>query len=90
MTVIFSIHPAVRSGKHPVTRTYTRGKKSVTCLMAWIDPPGTYWDEEWNVHVDGCDYPHLSMEECRKRIADFYRTGADEIQFKETDEPYIF
>lgn len=40
-----------------------RSRKNILYLHFMIDEPGTWWDDEWNVHVDGCDYPCKTLEE---------------------------
>ena len=74
----YYIHP-VEPGKpgrpiHKVTtrRVYKRYGREITedVHAAWFDPPGTYWDDEWNLHYDGCDYHCKDIEECKKKLSE--------------------
>lgn len=38
-------------------------RKKVLKVSFMIDEPHTWWDDEWNVHVDGCDYPCKTLED---------------------------
>lgn len=39
--------------------------------IAYIDAPGTYNDDSWNLHYDGCDYEHNSMCGCLNRLKEY-------------------
>ena len=39
--------------------------------VAYLDAPGTYNDDSWNLHYDGCDYEHKSMCGCLKRLKEY-------------------
>lgn len=45
-----------------------RRKAELDMHVAWFDPPGTWYDDKWNVHYDGCDHPCASLEECKKKL----------------------
>lgn len=54
-----------RKGCHPVTYTDDRDKKHPTEVhICSIDEPGAWFDDKWNCHVDGTDYPFKSREKC--------------------------
>lgn len=40
-----------------------RSKKQVLDMEFCIDEPGTWFDDEYNCHVDGCDHPCKTLEE---------------------------
>ena len=42
---------------------HSRSRKKALHDWFMIDEPGTWWDDEWNVHVDGCDYPCKTLED---------------------------
>lgn len=84
MRQLFVINP-VKSGKLPVVEYWTKRGKTNYHLTAWIDPPGTWYDDEYNVHIDGCDYPYSSMDECLARIKYFFEPEEVEIQFANID-----
>lgn len=39
----------------------TRDERSVTAFL--IDEPGAWWDDKWNCHVDGQDFPCDTRDE---------------------------
>lgn len=56
-----------RKGCHPVSMLFNgdkakRYQHDDTIFL--IDEPGAWWDDEWNCHVDGTDYPFKTREEC--------------------------
>lgn len=64
------IHPA-NNGVMSVTRVMrdwrSRSRKEIMWLLFSIDRPGAYWDDAWNVHVDGCDYRCANLHEAIAR-----------------------
>lgn len=75
MKVIMYVHaPEIRKSEHEnrgiisVTRLFKdwerpRSKKQRLESQFLIDLPGTWWENEWNCHADGCDHPCKSLEE---------------------------
>lgn len=54
-----------RKGCHPVMLTTKNGKgKEITNHIFSIDEPGTWFDDKWNCHADGTDYPFDTIEKC--------------------------
>lgn len=62
-TLVYMSDEGCRKGCHPVfiLRAY-RGKIEENLYFS-VDEPGAWWEEKWNCHVDGCDYPCESREE---------------------------
>lgn len=70
-TLIYKSDAGHRKGCHPVhIVTKTRNGKQKTEHYFSVDEPGAWFDNEWNCHVDGCDYPCKSMEEAILKGAD--------------------
>lgn len=54
-----------RKGCHPLTYTDVRDKRHPTEVhICSIDEPGAWFDDKWNCHVDGTDYPFDTKEQC--------------------------
>lgn len=49
-----------RKGCHRVTLSTDGGRSE--SLVFLVDEPGAWWDDEWNCHVDGVDYPCKTRE----------------------------
>lgn len=60
-----------RPGYHPVSivRTDRKGRNSTEHYFS-VDEPGAWFDDQWNCHVDGCDYPCATREEAVQLGAD--------------------
>ncbi len=70
-TLIYKSDEGCRKGCHPVMRRYTyKGKECEEHYFSVDEPGAWYWDEKWNCHVDGCDYPCASREEAIRKGAD--------------------
>lgn len=95
----YYIHPKER-GLIRVTRLrhyHGQQDKKYLTHAAWIDPPGTSWEDEWNLHYDGCDYQKGSFIECLMQMVDYdcyeldgqrhYKRDRCTLLF--TSEPYI-
>ena len=48
-------------------RVYRGGEKR-DYMVAIFDEPGKWWDDEWNVHYDGCDHPCEDLEGCKAKL----------------------
>lgn len=68
-TLVYKSDAGCRKGCHPVNilRVY-RGKIEEDHYFS-VDEPGAWWEEEWNCHVDGCDYPCNSRQEAIEKGA---------------------
>lgn len=53
-----------RKGCHRVTLTTKVGKKRLEDTIFLIDEPGAWFDDKWNCHVDGMDFPFDTREQC--------------------------
>lgn len=54
-----------RKGCHPVTLSTGKEKKRENpATLFLVDEPGAWFDDKWNCHVDGTDYPMSSRENC--------------------------
>lgn len=72
--IIYYIWPKEQSssGKHQVTVKYRPDRRRKTDLdypKAWFDPPGSWYDDKWNVHYDGTDHPCDSLDKCKKILS---------------------
>lgn len=66
------IHPVTPDcNKHHVSEKITKRGKTVYQHVAWFDPPGSWYEDEWNIHYDGCDHPCRDLEECKSRLVHF-------------------
>lgn len=52
-----------RKGCHPVSIIGRHRGKITQDHYFSVDEPGAWFDERWNCHVDGCDYPCNSRDE---------------------------
>lgn len=82
--VTLCIHPAYKAGQMPVSRERKIKGKLVRTLICWFDSPGAWNANTWNVHIDGCDYECVSLEECKKIPPRIY--GFENVEYVETDE----
>ena len=63
--VIFKNDSGGREGCHPVIMVYNEGTRSEhEDIIFLVDEPGAWWDDDWNCHVDGTDYPFKTRDEC--------------------------
>ena len=75
MKKVYYIHPATTQGIVYVTRERKfrpNRRQKVLNVEYMVDTPGTWDKEKWNLHVDGCDYLHNTLEDAIKQGADFY------------------
>lgn len=98
--ITYYIHPAVR-GQHRICRLrHFHGKQELKYLTheAWLDLPGAYEEDLYNLHYDGCNYCHESFMECIERLLEYdaytleptkgvYRRAEVELVF--TNEAFI-
>ena len=68
-----------------VSTRHERGRKRFEWHAFTIDMPGTWWEDKYNCHVDGCDYKCDTMEAALERGAYFY--GGDH-QFQFINQPF--
>jgi hypothetical protein len=67
----YFVHPA--DNQHiDVTTRHERGGKRFEFLMFIVDLPGRWFEDKYNCHVDGCDYPCDTLEDALERGAYFY------------------
>lgn len=63
--IVFKDDSGSRKGCHPVTMIYNEGGRAEREEMIFlVDEPGAWWEDEWNCHVDGTDYPFKTRDEC--------------------------
>lgn len=80
MTIYFHSDQGCRRGCHVVSRgTVYRGKMELQRLFS-VDEPGAWWDDQWNCHVDGCDYPVPTKEAAINRGMYILGYGAFELE----------
>ena len=85
--VVLYLHPANERGQIPVSRIIVKkGKKQekFKSFVCWFDPPGAWFDDCWNVHIDGSDFACKDLDECKKLPPMFH--GFDEVEYVETEE----
>lgn len=58
-----------RKGCHPVNILREYRGKTVEYYYFSVDEPGAWLDNEWNCHVDGCDYACKSRREAIEKGA---------------------
>lgn len=80
MTIFFHSDDNCRKGCHVVSRgVLSRGKLVFQHLFS-VDEPGAWWDNQWNVHVDGTDYPAPTKEAAINRGMYYYGFGQWEMK----------
>ena len=85
--VTYYVHPIVN--KHIcVTRIYGTGKKAKKRIAFQIDLPGRWFENEYNCHVDGCDYPFDTLEKALIKGAEFLRLDGDCYEFVYVEEEF--
>ena len=91
---VYEIHPIRHDGGLPIHKVTTKSKrrgKEVDVHVAWFDPPGTYSEDEWNVHYDGCDYACKSIEECKQKLdeLDGYEFDASSYSYIRVETKFV-
>jgi len=74
---IYFVHPVEKNADGSrqtirVSSRFERGRKKFEWHKFTIDLPGTWWEDKFNCHVDGCDYACDTMESALERGAAFY------------------
>ena len=81
-TLVYKSDAGCRKGCHPVySRRPFRGK-TIEVHSFSVDEPGAWWDDEWNCHVDGMDFPCKSRDEAIKIGAGNYGVEEYEIIYE--------
>lgn len=82
-TLVYKSDEGCRKGCHPVhiLRVY-RGKIEEDPYFL-VDEPGAWWEDEWNCHVDGCDYPCKSRKEAIEKGAKFWGDEEFKVYYEE-------
>lgn len=65
LTITYHTDANSRKGCHPVTLSTgkeKKGEKPSTIFL--VDEPSAWFEDKWNCHVDGTDYPFKTKEEC--------------------------
>ena len=69
-----------RKGCHVVSQPIVkRGKVQLFHLFS-VDEPGAWYEDEWNCHVDGCDYPAPTREAAINRGMYYYGIVSFQVQ----------
>lgn len=68
-TLVYKSDEGCRKGCHPVNILRVYGRKIEEDHYFLVDEPGAWFDDEWNCHVDGCDYPCKSRKEAIEKGA---------------------
>ena len=63
MLIIIKSDEGCRKGCQPVHLVNNNAKRSSEDHIFSIDEPGAWFDDKWNCHVDGTDYPFDTKEE---------------------------
>ena len=82
-TLVYKSDAGCRKGCHPVNILRAYRGEIVEDHYFSVDEPGAWWDEEWNCHVDGCDYPCKSREEAIKKGARFWNSEEFKVYYEE-------
>lgn len=85
--ITYYVHPVIDNHVW-VTTKYKRKKKVIERIAFQIDLPGRWFEEEFNCHVDGCDYHFDNMEKCLNHGATVLQFNNEEFQFLNTEEVY--
>lgn len=72
-----------RDGCHPIIKDTPNPYGHYHFL---IDDPGAWYEDEYNLHIDGCDYPCSTREEAIKKGIKFYGEAPEDysIEFIQT------
>ena len=84
--VTLYIHPAYRAGMMPISRMVKAGRKEKSVFVCWFDSPGSWNEDTWNVHIDGCDYECSSLDECKAIPPKVY--GYENVEYVTTEEAW--
>ena len=86
MKQIYYVHPVVNNHVW-VTKEYVKNGKAKKHSVFQIDLPGRWCEDEYNCHVDGCDYQFATMEEALHRGAYYFHgSDRDAYEFVYTEE----
>ena len=72
---VYYIHPATDHGIVFVTevrKDWRNRRETILEVAFMIDTPDRWGDDEWNLHIDGCDYQHSTIDSAIRQGADFY------------------
>lgn len=67
MQINFHSDENCRKGCHVVSSCFVRRNTPIYQHLFSVDEPGAWWENDWNCHVDGCDYPAPTKEAAIKR-----------------------
>ena len=69
-TLIYKSDTGCRKGCHPVNIVTTyRGKRKEEHYFS-VDEPGAWFEDKWNCHADGMDFPCDTREEAIRKGAE--------------------
>lgn len=83
----YIVHPVVDNHIW-ITTKYKSGRKEVERIAFQIDCPGKWYDEEYNCHVDGCDYPFATVDEALEHGAKVLQFNGEPYKYVHTDKEY--
>jgi hypothetical protein len=83
----YIVHPVVDNHIW-VTAKYKKGQKEVECIAFQIDCPGRWFDDKYNCHVDGCNYPFDTVEAALEHGAAVLRFNDEPFEFIHTEEVF--
>ena len=88
MKEIYYIHPIVNNHIWITVKRHYKGRDKMFPVFQ-IDLPGRWYEDEYNVHVDGCDYQCATLEEALHRGAYYYHGDRqEEYEFANSEELY--
>lgn len=82
-TLVYKSDAGCRKGCHPVYILSAYRGKIVEDHYFSVDEPGSWFEDEWNCHVDGCDYPCKSRQEAIERGAKFWGDEEFKVYYEE-------
>ena len=85
--ITYYIHPVIEQHIW-ITRIYGNGKKAKRQIAFQIDMPGRWFDDEYNCHVDGCDYACKDLDEALKKGAEVLKNVGQKYEFVHTDDEF--
>lgn len=70
---IYKSDSGCRKGCHPVVQLVSGRRGAIDEVhMFSVDEPGAWYEDEWNCHVDGMDFPFVTRDEAIEKGIRFW------------------